>query len=85
MRDRELEGSADRASFDNRREGVGEVDAGTLPKAMNHPPCFVPLKSAVETQLMLEDPLPTDHIGVPWSWDELPCLVPLQGVELFHA
>lgn len=52
-------------------------------KVVNHPPCFVSLENAVETQLMLENPLPADHIGVPWSWDEMPCLVSLQDVELF--
>ena len=36
-RNSKLEDSADRARFDNRGEGVGEVHAGTLAEAAQHP------------------------------------------------
>ena len=36
-RHRELEDGANRPGFNNRGEGVGEVDTGALTKAANHP------------------------------------------------
>ena len=80
--DRELKDGADRPGLDNRGEDVGEVDAGTLAKATNHPPRLVTVESTVRMELVLEDPLPGDDVGVRGSGNKRPCLVPPQGVEL---
>src|SRR4051812_182559 len=76
--DRELKYGADRPRLDYRGEGVGEVDAGTLTKATNHPPRLVTVESTVRMELALEDPLPGDDVGVVGAGNKCPCLVPLQ-------
>ena len=78
----ELEHGANRPGLDNRGECVGEVDAGTLAKATYDPTRLVALESAVRMELVLEDPLPGDDVGVTGSRNKLPRLVALQGVEL---
>jgi hypothetical protein len=42
----------------------------------------VTVESTVRMELVLEDPLPGDDVGVRGSGNKRPCLVPLQGVEL---
>ena len=81
-RHRELEDGANRPWFDNRGEGVGEVDAGALTKAANHPAGLMTVKCAVRMELVLEDPLAGDDIGVARARNKLPRLVALQGIEL---
>ena len=77
VRNSKLENSANRARFDNRGEGVGEVHAGALAKAAHHPTRLVALERAVGASLVAEDPLASDDIGTGWPRDKLPCAVAL--------
>jgi len=71
-RDCQLEHRANRARFDNRGEGVGEVHARALPKAADDPTRFVALECAIRSCLELEHPLSTDEVGTWGPRDELP-------------
>ena len=71
-----------RARFDNRGEGVGEVHAGALAKAAHHPTRLVALERTVGASLVAENPLASDDIGTWWPRDKLPRTVALQGVKL---
>ena len=81
-RDSKLEDSVNRAWFDNRGKGVGEVHAGALAKAAHHPTRLVAVERTVGASLVAEDPLASDDIGTRWPWDKLPRTVALQGIEL---
>ena len=76
-RNSKLEKSANRAWFNNRGEGVGEVHA-----AAHHPTRLVALERTVGASLVAEDPLASDDIGTGWPRDKLPRTVALQGVKL---
>ena len=78
----ELKHGADGPGFDNRGEGVGEVDAGTLMETTNDPACLVTVEGAIRMKLVLEDPLAGNDVGMAGSRNKLPRLVALQGVEL---
>ena len=80
-RHRKLEDGANRPGFNNRGECVGEVNAGALSKATNHPAGLVTVKRAVGMKLVLEDPLPGDDVGMGRAGHKGPCLVTLEGVE----
>ena len=73
----------DRAWFNNWGEGVSEVHARALPKALNHPASFIALESAIRTSLVPKDPLARDDVGTGRPRDELPGTVPLERVKLF--
>jgi hypothetical protein len=55
-RNSKLENSANRARFDNRGEGVGEVHAGTLAEAAHHPTRLVALERTIRASLVAEHP-----------------------------
>ena len=80
--DLKVENRAYRAGLDDRSEGVGEVDAGTLSEATNDPARFIAIKGTIGTKLVLEDPLPGNHVGVPGTGNKLPRPVAQQGVKL---
>jgi hypothetical protein len=73
----ELEHGADGPGLDNRGEGLSEINAGSLTKATNDPSRLMPIKSSIWIELVLEDPLPGDDVGMAWSRNKLPCLVAL--------
>jgi hypothetical protein len=56
--DGDAEDDADRGRFDNRTEGLVEVNARLLRKAADYPPSLVPSKAAIGVKLVLENPLP---------------------------
>jgi hypothetical protein len=76
-RDRKLEDRKNGSGFDNRRKGVMEVDAFTLPETANHPTRLVMIKSTIRMKLVLEDPLPGDDIGMSQTRNKLPHVVAL--------
>ena len=76
------ENRANCARFDNRGEGVGELHAGALAKAVHHPTRLVVLERTVRASLVAEDPLASDDIGTGWPRDKLPRTVALQGAKL---
>ena len=78
----ELKNGANRARFDDRGEGVGEVHASTLAKAAYNPARLVALKRTVRASLVSKDPLARDDIGMRRARDKLPRAVALQGIEL---
>ena len=58
------EDDADRGRFDNRTEGLIEVDALLLRETAKHPSCFVAVKRAIGFELVAEDPLAEDDVTV---------------------
>jgi hypothetical protein len=48
-------------------------------KATKNPACLVPLERPINIELMLEDPLSSDHIGSRGPRYEVPCVVLQQG------
>ena len=80
--DRKVKNRANRAGLNNRSEGVGEVDASMLPEATNNPARFIAIKGTMRTELVFEDPLPGNHVGVPGTGNKLPRPVAQQGVKL---
>jgi hypothetical protein len=76
-RDCELQNGANRARFNNRREGLGEVDASTLTETTDHPASLVARKGAIGVSLVPKDPLATDDIGARWPGNQCPSAVPL--------
>ena len=82
-RNSKLENSANRARFNNRGEGVGEVHAGALAKAAHHPARLIALERTVGASLVAEDPLASDDVGTGRPRDKLLGVVPLESVELF--
>ena len=81
--DRQLKHRTNRARFNNRCEGVGEVHSGALAEAAHHPASLVALERPVRTSLMPEDPLASDDVGTGRPRDKLPGAVPLKSIELF--
>lgn len=81
-RDRKLEDGEDRARLEDRSESVSEVDASTLAEAVNNPTHLVANEGTIRTELVLEDPLPGNHISVLGSGNKLPSPIPLQCVKL---
>jgi len=49
--------------LNDRRDGFTEVDAGTLGKAANDPPSFIPLEVTIRVELVLENPFRRDDVG----------------------
>jgi hypothetical protein len=78
----ELEHGVNGPGLDNRGEGLSKINVGSLTKAANDPSRLMPIKSSVRMELVLEDPLPSDDVGMARSRNKLPCLVALQGIEL---
>ena len=81
-RGRELKDGANRARFDNRGKGVGEVHAGTLMKAAYHPARLMALERAIRVTLVPKDPFARDDIGMRVPGHKLPCAVALKRIEL---
>ena len=81
-RDRQLKNDANRARFDNRGEGVGEVHARALPKTTNHAPSLVALKRTAWACLVAKHPLAGDGIGMRGSRNKMPRAVALQCIKL---
>jgi hypothetical protein len=66
----------------NRRKCIREVDDGALTEASDHLACLVVLECTIRAQLVLEHPFASDDIGARRARNELPSLVPLQGLKL---
>ena len=77
-----MENRAYHAGLDDWSEGVSEVDASTLSEATNDPTRFIAIKGTIRTELVFEDPLPGNHVGVPGARNKLPRLVAQQGIKL---
>ena len=75
-----MENRVYRVGLDDRSEGVGEVDASTLLEGTNEPTHFVAIKGTIGMELVFEDPLPGNCIGVPGTGNKLPRPVAQQGI-----
>ena len=69
--------------FHHWGERLMEVNVGALGEASNNPSCLAAFQCTVRIQLVLEEPLPGDHIGLSGARHKCPRVVVLQGVELF--
>ena len=78
-----LENGADHARFDNRCKRLSEVNAGTLPKPMDHLASLVALKCTIRAGLITTDTLAADNVGTRRLGNQCPTTVPLKSVELF--
>lgn len=71
---------ADRRRLDDRGEHLMEVHPRSLREAAYDPPCFAPFERSVGVQLVLEQPLAGDDVGMLWSRNERPRAVCLESV-----
>jgi hypothetical protein len=72
-----------RGGLDDRTEGLGKVDAQTLGEAVKDPTCLVALQRTVCVELVFEDPLAHDNVGMSWARNQLPSLVLEKGSMFF--
>lgn len=78
--------SANGAWFHNRTECVGEVHAGSLSKAPDHPARFVANEGSIGAVLVAKDPLSGDDTSSGWLGKETPGFVCEEGVVfLLHG
>jgi hypothetical protein len=63
-RESQGEHSANRRRFDNRAERLREVNTGALCESPKNLACLVPFQSAISRELVLEDQLSGDNIGL---------------------
>lgn len=61
---------------------VAGLTTGALREAADDPSCLAPFQRAISVQLVLEEPLPGDGIGMRRSGHERPGAVGLKGVVL---
>lgn len=80
---RKMQHRANGGWLDHRREGLMEVNPGSLREPADNPSCFASLERTIWVELVLEEPLAGDDIGMCWPWNECPCPIGLQGVEFF--
>jgi hypothetical protein len=73
--ERDGEDDADRGRFDNQTECLVEVNALLLREATKHPACFIAVERAIGLQLVSEDPLSGDDVGIPRRRHEIPSVV----------
>jgi hypothetical protein len=69
--------------FYNRAEGLIVVDSGALSETLKDPTSLVAIKGPISTELVREDPLAGDNVGVLRSGNQLPGPIADQGVLLF--
>jgi hypothetical protein len=81
--DSQREHCPDGGRLDNRAEGLGKVDARTLGEAAKNPTCLVTLQGTVGMELVLEDPLARDDVGMSRARDQVPSLVLEKGGVFF--
>lgn len=58
---------------------------GTLDEAPQDPASPVPIQGAIRLQLLLKDPLPSEHIDTKGAGHQVPGVVHLQGLVLHRA
>ena len=63
-RERQREHRADSSGFHHRTDGLIKVHTRSLGEAAEDPTCLVPLEGAIRLKFVLEDPLPSDNIGL---------------------
>jgi hypothetical protein len=64
-----------RRRFDNRAEGFCEVNTRALCESPKNPPRLIPFQSAVSGELVLEDPLSSDNIGLAGTRHQVPSMI----------
>jgi hypothetical protein len=64
-----------RHRFDNRAESFREVDTEALCESPKNPARLVPFQSAVGGELVLDDPLSSDNIGLGGTWHQVPSVI----------
>ena len=73
----------DPGGLHHRAKGLVGVDAQALSEATKHPSSLLPLKGSINMELVLEDPLARDDVGVRRARYELPGVV-LQKCLVFR-
>ena len=68
--------------FHHRRESLMEIYSRSLREPSDNPSGFAPLERSVGVELVLEQPLPGDDIGMCWPRHQRPSAVGLQSIIL---
>jgi hypothetical protein len=69
------EHSANRRRFDNWAESFREVNTGALYESPKNLERLVPFQSAISGELVLEDPLSGDNIGLAGTRHQVPSVI----------
>jgi hypothetical protein len=77
------EDGVNRGRLDHRAEGLIVVDVGSLGEAAKNPASLVPFQGAVGIELVLENPLASDDVGVNGARDKISGVVGDQGSKFF--
>jgi hypothetical protein len=70
---------------DDEAEGLIVVHSGALSEAPKDPTSLVSIKRAVRGELLLKNPLASNHIGARWTQHQVPSVVGQQGHVLLHS
>jgi hypothetical protein len=73
----------DDGRLDNRVESLIVVDVRPLGEAMKDPTSLVPFQSAIEVELVLEDPFADDDVGANRMSDKIPSVIGDQSIIFF--
>lgn len=80
---REREDNADGAWFNDRGEGLVEVDPRSLVEAADNPPSLASFQRPIRIKLVFKNPLAGDDVRAWWSGNKIPRPVALESCELF--
>jgi hypothetical protein len=81
----EGEDDADGSKLDDGAEGLIVDHYRALGEAPKDPAGLVAVEGAIQSQLVAKEPLAGDHIGVGWTWHQVPSVVGQQGRVLLHG
>jgi hypothetical protein len=73
----------DHGRLDHQAEGLIVVDAVSLGDAMKNSVSIVPFQRAIGIELVLENPLVGDDVGINGARDKIPSVVGDQGSKFF--
>jgi hypothetical protein len=71
----EGEDGSNGGELDDEAEGLVVVHSGALGEAPKDPTGLVAVEGAVRSHLVAKEPLFGDHVGVWWTWDQVPGVV----------
>jgi hypothetical protein len=83
--DSQSQHSPDGGRLDDGAEGLIVVHPGALSEALEDPTSFISIKRAIRLELVLENPLTGDDIGLRRSRNQVPRAVRQHGLILLHS
>jgi hypothetical protein len=79
------EDSANSSGLHNGAECLIVIDAGTLSEPAKNPASLIPVQGAISMKLVLENPLPGDHICLGRPGNKFPSVIVQEGSMFFHG